>query len=895
MSWASRAKQAWRRLRHPSRWEAELDEEVQSYFDVVTERLISRGKTPEEARRAARLEFEDAARVKEKVREARTGACIDTTLQDIRYALRLLRKSPSFAAVAVLSLALGIGASTAVFSLMDVLLIRPLPVPHADRLALISLDRTGYHFSYPLYQQIHERNSVFSATFAWWPATVQVPEGANMLLIPAVYGSGEYFQALAVAASAGRVFGPADDRPNGGADGPVAVIGYRLWERQYARDPAAVGRTLVINGVAVTIIGVMPPGFFGAEVGTAPDVWLPLNLARQLGDNVTCFNTPSCSFLHVMGRLRPDISAAQAEADLRVISMPSMEATLRAGMRSDRRAAYLARTIRSERGRSGYASLRSSVKDPLQVLMALVALVLLIACANIANLLSARASARSREVAVRLAIGAARGRVIRQFLTESLVLAAAGALGGLLFSFWATRFLAGILSTADSPVRLDLNPDWRVWLWTTAAAFGSGVLFGIGPSLRVSRQGLTATLKERARHVRAGEGSFGFGKTLLGIQVALSVVLLAAAGLFAGTLIRLLTLNPGFDPDGLTVISVVNSRPPVQGLAGIRLFARLAERARAIPGVESATLLSTTPLSNGGWSDFFVIPGRPDLSEDQRLADINAIGAQFTKTMGVPLLAGRDFNDGDTGQSEKVVLISKNAGRRWFPNGDAVGAQISMGIKPGDTRRVVGIVGDSKYLNLREEMPLTVYVPSTQSNQAGNIAIRTKMPVAATYAAFRRILREEAPGMPVRTVKTMRQQVDESLSTERLTAYLSLFIGTLALLLTAVGLYGILAYTVSRRTGEIGIRMALGAQRLSVIWLVVREAMGHTAAGMVVGVGAVLATSRVVRSLLFDVQPNDPATLAAAVGILVLVCFVAASLPARRASKLAPMEALREE
>jgi predicted permease len=468
--------------------------------------------------------------------------------------------------------------------------------------------------------------------------------------------------------------------------------------------------------------------------------------------------------------------------------------------------------------------------------------------------------------------------------------------GGLLFSFWATRFLAGILSPADSPVRLDLSPDWRVLLFTTAAAIASGVLFGIGPSLRATGHRLAATLKERALHVRTGEGGFAFGKILLGIQVALSVVLLAAAGLFAGTLIRLLTLNPGFDPDHVTVISVVNSRPPLLGPAAIRLFGRLADRARAIPGVESATLLSTTPLSNGGWTNFFTIPGRPDLSEDQRLADVNAIGAQFTKTMGVPLLAGRDFNDGDTDESEKVVLVSENAAHRWFPTGDAVGAQISMaGMKPEDSRRIVGIVGDSKYLNLREEMPLTVYVPSAQSNQAGNVAIRTKMPVAAIYAAFRRILREEAPGMPVRSVKTMRQQVDESLSTERLTAYLSLFIGALALLLTAVGLYGILAYTVSRRTGEIGIRMALGAQRPSVIWLVVREAMGHTAAGMVVGVAAVLATSRVTRSLLFNVQPNDPATISAAVGILITVCFVAASLPASRASKLDPMEALREE
>ena len=896
MTWAHRVKSVWRRLRHPGRSEAELDEEVQSYFDAMIERLISRGMTREEARRAARLEFEHPNRVKERVRESQTGAGLDSTLHDLRYALRMMRKSPGFTAIAVLSLALSIGASTAVFSLMDVLLIRPLPVSKPDRLTLLTMDRTRYSFSYPLYEQVHDRNSVFSGTFAWFRVMVQVPEGANMLLIPAVYGSGEYFQTLGVTASAGRVFSPSDDRPAGGDEGPVAVISDALWARQYARDPAAVGRIVTINGVAVAIIGVLPPGFFGVDVGAAPDIWLPLNLARRLGDNARCFDSASCYFLHVMGRLRPGISTTQAQAGLRIISGPSLEATVLPGMRTDRKAAYLAQTIRSEPGRSGLASYGLRVKDPLEVLMALVALVLLIACANIANILSARASARFREVAVRLAIGAARGRVIRQFLTESLVLAAAGAAGGLLFSFWATRFLAGVLSTSDSPVRLDLNPDWRVLLFVTAAAVGSGILFGIGPSLRGTRQGLAGVLKERSRQMRSGESGFGVGKVLLGVQVALSVILLAAAGLFAGTLIRLLTLHPGFDPDSLTVISIVNSRPPLEGQAVVRLFERLVERARAIPGVESATQLSTTPLSNGGWSEAFAIPGRPDLSEDQRLADINAVGAQFTRTMGVPLVAGRDFNAGDNQQSEDVVLISENAARRWFPDGDALGAQISLS-EPGRTgaRRIVGIVGDSKYMSLREEIPLTVYVPAAQSNQGGLIAIRTGLPVAATYAAFRRILSEEAPGMPVRTIKTMRQQVDESLSTERLTAYLSVFVGALALLLTAVGLYGILAYAVARRSGEIGIRMALGAQRPAVIWLVVREAMAQTAAGMAAGVVIVALTSRAIRSMLFDVRPNDPATIAAAVGILLLVCLIAASLPARRASKLDPVDALREE
>jgi predicted permease len=469
-------------------------------------------------------------------------------------------------------------------------------------------------------------------------------------------------------------------------------------------------------------------------------------------------------------------------------------------------------------------------------------------------------------------------------------------MGGWLFSLWSTRVLIGVLSTVDNPVHLDVQPDWRVLLFSATVTITAGFLFGIGPAFQATRHGLAATLKERAHQLHGGEASFGFGKALMSIQVALSVVLLAAAGLFAGTLIRLMTLDPGFDPGRLTVISIVNSRPPVKGTAALDLFGRLIRRARTIPGVESATLLSTTPLTNGGWDDFFAIPGRQDLTEDQRLADINAVGTHFTDTMRVPLLAGRDFNDADTAQSDNVILISENAAKRWFPNGNAVGASISMvSMTSHVDRRIVGIVGNSKYLNLREELPLNVYVPYTQSNQAGYVAIRTTMPISATYTAFRQILHEEAPAMPIGTIKTMRQQVDESLSTERLTAYLSVFIGVLALLLTSVGLYGILAYFVARRTGEIGIRMALGAQRPSVVWLVVRQAMGHTIGGVAVGVLVVLAASRLVRSLLYDVRPNDPLTIAAAVVLLMLVCLVAASLPARRASRLDPMQALREE
>ena len=877
------------------RFESDMDAELRFHIAAYVDDLFRSGVPREEAVRRARLEFGALEATKDECRQAGGFQRIDELRADLRLTLRTLRQNPGFAAIAILSLALGIGANTAVFSLMDVLLIRPLPVAYPDQLALLRLDADRYSFTYPLFRQVQDRNAVFSGIFASTYRRVQVPEGADMLLIQAVYGSGEYFRTLGIAPVIGRIFGPDDDRPGGGADGPVAVISSGLWSRKYGSSPAAIGQTMVVNSVVVTIVGVAPPGFFGTEVGNAPDIWLPLNLARQTGDNAACFDNPDCWFLRVIGRLRPDVSWDKAASNLRVISRPSMEATVKPGMRSDRKAKALARIVEFEPGRSGYSGLRMRVKDPLAVLMALVALVLLIACANMAGLLTARASARWREVGMRLALGAGRGRLVRQFLTESLVLSAAGSAAGLLFSFWSTRLLIGVLSTADNPVRLDLRPDWRVALFTTGTAIAAGILFGIWPALRSTRHGVAGILRERAHQLRASHQRSGFARHLLALQTALSVVLLAAAGLFAGTLVRLATLHPGFDPDHLTIVNVLNSRPPVVGPAAINLFGRLMERARAIPGVESVTALSTMPLTGGGWDDFFAIPGRLDLSEEQRDADINTVGTSFSRTMGIPLLEGREFNAGDTAQSEPVILISENAARRWFPNGGAIGARIRAESSGPQPRRIVGIVGNSKYLDLREALPNTVYIPYTQTTQKGYVALRTAAPISATYAAFRRILHEEAPAMPIGTIKTMRQQIDESLSTERLMAYISVFVGVLALLLTCVGLYGVLAYNVTRRTGEIGIRMALGAQRPSVIWLVVKEAMAHTLAGLAVGVAAVFATSRVVRSMLYDVQPNDPFTIAAAVLLLIAVCAVAAWLPVRRATRLHPIEALREE
>jgi predicted permease len=884
-----------RALFRRSHVEQELDEEFQFHLKQRIEAGINRGLKPDDARLEALWALDNISLRKEECRDMRGLNLIDNLAQDLKYALRTLRKGPLFTAVAIISLALGIGANTAIFSVMDVLLLRPLPVKAPDRLCLVSLsgrEKPRYSFNYPMFELVRDRNEVFSHTFAWSTlrSDLQTPLGDDMVYVPTTLASGDYFSGLGVSPVLGRVFGRDDDQAAGGKNGPVGVISDGLWSRRYGRNPAVLGRTIVLNGIAVAIIGVMPAGFFGAEVGAAPDVWVPLNLQRQLqGDG--CISKSYCWYLRVMGRLKPGISDAQAQAELKTISRGIMEDN-HPPERADRKADFLAQVVQIEPGAVGFTDLRFRVRTPLQVLMALVGFVLLIACANMANLLTARAAARHKEVAIRLAMGAGRGRVIRQFLTESVLLAIGGALGGLAIAIWATRVLVALVS---STAVLDLKPDWRVLLFTALTAIVTGVLFGLAPAIRATRTGIGWALKERVHQIRIAEGRFSLTRVLLAAQMALSIMLLAAAGLLAGSLVRLLTESPGFDPHNVTVVSLDTTKLTQKGPALLDLYGTILERAKTLPNLESASLMAFTPLTNSGWDNYVTFPGSAAIPEEQRDPRINPVSPGLLRTMRIPLLAGRDFTDADTGQSGKVAIISENAARRWFPKG-ALGSDLVLRNNNIDyTLRVVGIAGDIKYGNLREEIPTTMYLPYTQWNQTGSVVMRTKAPVRQTLALFRDILHQVAPGAPIRTIKTMEEVADESLSTERLTAYLSVFFAALALLLTAVGLYGILAYTVARRTSEIGIRMALGAQRANVIWLVIREAMGSTAVGAVAGIAAVAAASKLIASLLYGVHAHDPATMLLAVAALGLVCLIAAWIPARRACRLDPMTALREE
>ncbi len=893
-----------RSLFRRKRVEQELDDELKFHLEQRIQEEIAKGASAKEARYAALRAMHGLAQRKEECRDVRHVNWIENLARDIRYAARILRKSPAFTGVAILSLALGIGANTAVFSLIDALLLRPLPVPHSERLVSIFANagktKARYYVTYAIFEQIAKQSQIFSGVFTWAGHQFQMRSGPDMVHVDGALASSEYFSTLGVPAALGRTLTPADDQPEGGKDGPVAVISDAFWSRQFQRNRSAVGSGLTLDGVPFTIVGVMPPGFFGAEVGTKPEVWIPLRMVTAVGDK-TCIASRSCWWLVMMARLRPGVSQEQAQAALKVISPQVMRNALPTALRRADQKEFLRWQLFAVSGANGWTVLRIEFSNPLAILMILVAVVLLIACANMANLLLARASARYREIAVRLAMGAGRSRIIRQLLTESLLLSLMGAAAGLLFARWSTRLLLAFLDSKRQNfgfaqnAAFDLHPDWRVAVFTLTAACACGLLFGLAPALRATRIGIGASLKERVHNVRGDEGRSGIGRFLLGFQVALSVLLVAGAGLFAGSLYRLWTLNPGFDPKNVTVIGIDTAKRAQKSAPLINLYSRLLERLNGMPGVRAASLLWFTPLTDSGWDEPLTIPGRTDLSEDQRDTDINLVGARFFEAMGTPLLAGRDFRASDTAASEKVGILNELAAHRFFPHTNPIGAYIVLEKK---ATRIIGIVGNAKYMNLREPDPLTLYLPYTQSTKGVpslSFVIKTKNGPAAIYPAFRAALHEIAPDIPIGVVESMQEQVDDSLGRERLMASLSVFFAVLALLLTSIGLYGILSYAVARRSGEIGLRMALGARRGNVIWLVLHETIGHIAIGLAAGILAVLAMSRLIKSLLYGIVPNDPGNLVLAVLILTAVAMLAAYLPAWRASRLDPMLALREE
>ncbi len=878
------------------RWEEELERDFREHIDREIEENVARGMNLEEAKYAAHRKFGNIALLKEETRYVWSSRWLSELSQDVRYALRIVRKSPAFAATAVISIALGIGANTAIFSLIDSLLLRRLPVSAPERLVHVGLWVRGHSQAYvttPIFRAIQKRNEVFAQTFAWGDHEFQTPVNGETVKVQGVIASGDYFQGLGASAEAGRTFTSDDDRSGGGADGPVVVISDAFWARQFQREKAAIGRAITLDHVRFTIIGVMPRSFFGAQPGSAPDIWAPLETGNQIGES-RCLTSRSCWFLAVMARLKPGVTESSAAANLRVISPELMKATMPEKWSSEQRKWFLSMSLQLDPGAAGFSPLRLRFSNPLAVLMILVGLVLLIACTNLANLLLARSAARQHETAVRLAIGAGRWRLIRQLLTESVVMSVAGAALGMAFAMWSVRVLVGFLQVRSTPIMLNLNPDWRVLLFTGSAAILTGLLFGIFPALQSTRFGISFGLKNSAKNQLGARERRRAARFLLAAQVAMSVVLAASAGLFGGTLLRLWMMNPGFNPRHLSVIGIDTDRSPRKGAALVGIYSRLLERVRSFPGVRSASVLLITPTTNSVWDDDVSIPGGRELPPADRDAMVNLVGPHYFETMQTPLLAGREFTDDDTAAAEKTGIISAKAARAWFGERSPIGEHISF---QNSIIRVIGVAADAKYLDLRQPDPLALYLSYRQNESPGSLsfAVRTEGGSTGVYPAFRAAAKEIAPGIPVGAMKSMEEQIKGSLGQERLMGSLSIFFGVLALLLACIGLYGILAYSVARRTGEIGVRLALGASRADVIWLVVREEVGLVLAGSSLGVAATLATSHFVAGFLYGVKPNDPRVIGAAVGALLIVSLAAAWFPALRAARLDPTAALRED
>ena len=900
MVWARRF---WFRLQtifHRNRSAQRLNDEIQFHLDQQIAENLAAGMSPAEARYAARCAFGNPTFLNQETRDTWGWTWLEQIASDLRYGARMLRRSPGFTAVAVLTLALGIGANTAIFSFINALRMRTLPVHWPDELVLITPanDRNGdLGFSYPLYEAVRDENRTLAAIFvrAGGAMSVSVDGQAEIAANGGQYVSGSYFSTLGVQAFAGRRFTPAEDKVPG--QNPVAVISYGYWKRRFALSPSAIGKTIYLNGIPFTIIGVTPPRFFGIEVGRSPDITVPMTMYPQLNLGSTELSNPGSWWLAAMARLRPGVSAEQATADLSAIFEHYVEAR---GFPTGFRAEGL--RIKLYPGAWGLSP-RSKTARFAILLMTLVGLVLLIACTNVANLLVARGAARQKEIALRLSIGAGRGRLIRQLITESLLLALLGGAAGFLLASWGTQ---GLLKLVPEEVSLDLAPDARVFVFAAGISFLAGVLFGLTPAVRATRISLVQGLQGGVRQGQTQSSPNRLRNGLVVSQVMLSIVLLFVAGLFTHSLQELLSVDLGFRPEHVLVLSVDPTLIGYQGSRLVGLYKDLLQHARAIPGVMAASLSRNGLVTRGVWYNSVSVPGYVPGPGEVMGSTFNPVGASFFQTAGIPILLGRDFSEQDNETVPKVAIVNETFAHDFFgeQNGvqKALGQTIGLGVDQNLGQfQIVGIVKDSKQRRLDEPPVRVVYFPFLQSELPPSLIghmtleVRTASEPASMTNAIRLELLAVEKNLPIYGVKTLTQQVHESLEGERMFAWLTSLFGLLALLLASVGLYGVIAYSTVRRTAEIGVRMALGAHRRDVMAMVLREALRLTAIGVVIGLALAPAVGRAVSSMLYGVNSTDPLTILGASLLMFVPAALAGFLPARRASKVDPMVALRYE
>jgi predicted permease len=840
--------------------------------------------------------------------------------KDLRYALRTFRRAPLFTAIAVLSLGLGIGANTAIFSLIDQILLRLLPVKDPQELVLLTM--RGPHYgsnwggnaiSYPMYKDFKDNNQVFTGMFCRFPIAVSLGYGGKTDRVLSELVSGSYFPLLGVGATMGRTISPDDDRTPGGH--PVVVLSYNFWQSRFAGDRSILGKTLVINGRNMTVIGVGQAGFNGVELGQTAQMFIPMMMEKEMTPTqlAGALKDRRQRWVNAFGRLKPGVSATQAKASLQpfmhsMLEMEVKEPAFRHASEHDRQQ-FLTCWMNVLPGSQGRSYLREQLSTSLWVLMAITGAVLLMACSNIANLLLARASARQKEVAVRVAIGASRGRIISQLLVESLLLSFLGAIVGLAFAYAAdSLLLAAYLPSDSNQLNISTAPDFRVLAFTFGVTLFTALLFGLVPALQASRPDVAPTLKDQAGAVVSG-GHVLLRKSLVAAQVTLSLLLLICAGLFLRTLTNLRSLGPGFSSErliGFTLDPSLNGYKPER----VKLFyQQLTDSLAATPGVHSVGLAAVRILEDNEWDSSVTVQGFNAKPGENPEPYMNSIGPNYFATLGVPILQGRDFTikdtqelkhgDGDDNFSPATIIINEKFAKKFFQDRNPIGLHIGFGSDPGTKTdmEVIGVVKDIKYTSLRDEIPVQAYVPYLASRSAGGMTVyaRTTLEPNQMYNVMRQKVRALDSNVPIYDMRTTEEQIDNSLRTERLVSSLSTVFGSLATLLAVIGLYGVMAYNVTRRTREIGIRMALGALGGDVIWMVMREVLILIGIGVVIGLPAAIGLSFLIKSQLYGLAPTDPLTLALATLLLAGVAGMAGFIPAFRASRVDPLRALRYE
>ena len=909
MRWIYKLPLRVRSLFRKKRVEQELSEEMRFHLEKLVEENIARGMTPGEARYAARREFGGVEQLKEECRDSWGVRMITELGQDLRYGLRQLRRNSGFTLVAVLTLALGIGANTAIFSLLNAVMLRELPVEKPSQLVLFGSGRSAGNagdfantdlYSYQFFREMQQKNQVFSSVSAELSLIFEKMHGAvegsdHLELINVQLVTGSYFPMLGVKPILGRAFTGADDEPAGGH--PVAVVSYSWWKRRFARDPSIVGRTVTLGSTVYTMIGVAPPEFFGTTVGESPDLWIPVSMEKQISPGWNGLEDKDFQSLYILGRLRPGVRTRQAEANVNVLARQIWHGFVGPALTADQQLRLKRAHIKLTPAARGLSRLRFRFSLPLQILMVVVGLVLLIACANIANLLLARATSRQREIAVRMAIGARRRRVIRQMLTEGLLLTLIGGALGVLFAWWASQALLVMVSNGPEPLPLKVTPDARVLGFTFAVTCLTALLSGTLPALRATRIDMTPALKASRSPVmvsRRGRLSGG----LVVSQVAFSLVLLVGAGLFLRTLVNLANVDTGFNKENVLLFAIEPQAVGYkEGSRLVNLYQQIEQRVSAEPGVRSASISFFT-FNQGEWTSHVSISGHPPTPQNDMMATHNVVGQGYFAAMGIPLLAGRVFGPHDTENSLKVAVINETMAKRYFPGGSPIGRRFGLGDDPKKSSdiEVVGVVKDAKHESLRERAFPAAYYPYTQRvGYYSNLEVRYSGDSAAIIAEVRHAVIEVDHSLPLSYQNTLAQQVDRSLTTETLIARLSSFFGLLAVFLACIGIYGLMSYTVARRTSEIGIRVALGAGRSTVLWMVMREGLILALVGIAIGLPAALAASRLVSKVLFGLSPTDPLSMTAAAITLLALALAACYIPARRAAKVDPMVALRYE